>query len=334
MTVANKLRRCPKCILSEKYPGISFDSEGICNFCRSDEKTSDAFLDQTRNEILRLADQYRGKSDYDVIVCYSGGKDSTFVLEYVTQTLKLRPLAFTLDNGFIVDDAFKNIRRVTSQLGVDSLIYKPSMDFMKRMYRSAEQFYSLNELRRASAICSACIGLVNVSSIRLAMEKRVNLIAGGFRSGQLPQKSLIYRPLAPLFAEMRTAKLKKMSEILGQEVWKFFDLPAVDNAINISCFNPLPVLRVTEESIVKSISSVGWQMPAGVDACSTNCAMNSYANMSHVRKHGFHPYEFELAKEVRDGLMDRSEAIERVEGEKQSDVSRAQDIARNLDLGG
>lgn len=332
MTLA-ATRRCSKCILSDKYPGIVFDSSGVCNFCKADEATSDSFLDQTRNEIQQLADQFRGRGVYDVIVCYSGGKDSTYVLEYVTNQLKLRALAFTLDNGFIVDDAFKNIRRVTSQLGVDSVIYKPSMEFMKKLYRSAEQFYTLNELRRASAICSSCISLVNVSSIRLALEKKVSLIAGGFRSGQLPQKSLIYRPLAPLFAQMRTAKLTKMSQVLGQDVWKFFDLPPVSEPVNISCFNPLPVLRLTEESILNSISTIGWQTPAGVDACSTNCAMNSYANISHVRKHGFHPYEFELAKEVRDGLMDRLEAIERVEVERSTDVARAQEIEKNLDRG-
>lgn len=30
------LRRCTRCILPETYPGISFDDEGVCNYCRGD----------------------------------------------------------------------------------------------------------------------------------------------------------------------------------------------------------------------------------------------------------------------------------------------------------
>ena len=34
----SKLKRCSKCILLETYPYISFDKDGVCNFCNNYEK--------------------------------------------------------------------------------------------------------------------------------------------------------------------------------------------------------------------------------------------------------------------------------------------------------
>ena len=29
-------KRCKKCVLSESFPGIEFDDEGVCSFCREE----------------------------------------------------------------------------------------------------------------------------------------------------------------------------------------------------------------------------------------------------------------------------------------------------------
>ena len=31
---------CNKCVLDERFPGISFDDNGVCNFCRSEKSIS------------------------------------------------------------------------------------------------------------------------------------------------------------------------------------------------------------------------------------------------------------------------------------------------------
>ena len=35
---AGEVRRCVRCIMPENYPGVTFDAEGVCNFCRVFEK--------------------------------------------------------------------------------------------------------------------------------------------------------------------------------------------------------------------------------------------------------------------------------------------------------
>ncbi|MCI0495473.1 hypothetical protein L0Z72_10745, partial [candidate division KSB1 bacterium] len=44
--------------------------------------------------------------------------------------------------------------------------------------------------------------------------------------------------------------------------------------------------------------------------------LNSYANIVHKNKFHFHPYAFEMAKLVREGYLERAEAISRLESEE------------------
>jgi len=57
-----------------------------------------------------------------------------------------------------------------------------------------------------------------------------------------------------------------------------------------------------------------WRIPRnGIDAHTTNCLLNSYANVIHKEQYGYHPYAFEMAKLVREGYLDRSEALKKLE---------------------
>ncbi len=53
-----------------------------------------------------------GKSAYDALCCYSGGKDSTYMLKMMVRQMGLKVLAFTLDNGFITDQSKQNIEKL------------------------------------------------------------------------------------------------------------------------------------------------------------------------------------------------------------------------------
>ena len=64
-------------------------------------------------EVETLKAERRG--EHDCVVLFSGGKDSTYML-YQLVALGLKPLTFTLDNGFISDGAKDNIRRAAAHL--------------------------------------------------------------------------------------------------------------------------------------------------------------------------------------------------------------------------
>ena len=58
-------------------------------------------LEKREQDLNDLIKKFKGKYDYDCIVPYSGGKDSTFQLYHVVKVLKLKPLVIRFNHGFL-----------------------------------------------------------------------------------------------------------------------------------------------------------------------------------------------------------------------------------------
>ena len=109
------MKYCKKCIVSETYPGISFNEDGICNLCL-DYKPYHKYFDKGKlAEVLRSGLK-TGK--YDCVVPLSGGKDSTFILYYPVTELGLHPVAVSYDSGFQTQIAKENMQNACKILGV------------------------------------------------------------------------------------------------------------------------------------------------------------------------------------------------------------------------
>jgi hypothetical protein len=320
------MKICKKCTLPETFPNIQFDAHGVCNFCSSFKKER---ADEEKKEYLGkfhdLIKQVKGKADYDCTVSFSGGKDSTYTLYVVKEVFKLKPLALTFDNGFISEQAFKNIRTVTENLGVDSIIFKADYTMLKKIFSVAinDPLYSPKTLERASTICTSCIGLAKFILLKIALEKKIPMMAWGWTPGQAPVRSSIMKINPALFKSTQEALRKPMERIVGDQINRYFlsdeQFKTADFPYNIS---PLAFTDYNEQDILNKIKEFGWKAPGEVDANSTNCLLNSFANRIHIDQYGFHPYAFEIAGMVRCGVMGREEGLEKLtESENQTTVA-------------
>jgi len=112
------MRRCTICILPETFPGIEFDEEGVCNYCKGYRR----MVVKGEKELLRVLSQYRNKGQkYDCVIPISGGRDSSFVLHQMVRKYRTRALALTVDSGTITPEGVRNIERITHVLGVDHI---------------------------------------------------------------------------------------------------------------------------------------------------------------------------------------------------------------------
>jgi len=118
---------CSRCLYDETVPGLTLDSDGICNYCHIHNQLDREYPTGPEGEkrLSRIADKIkkegRGRK-YDVAVGISGGCDSSYLL-YVTRQLGLRPLAVHFDNTWNSEIAINNIHNVTKLLNVDLLTY-------------------------------------------------------------------------------------------------------------------------------------------------------------------------------------------------------------------
>ncbi len=113
------LRRCTKCVLPETMPFISFDSEGVCNYCRTYKSRNKP---RPKEELFALVEPYRRKIGNDCIVPFSGGRDSCYGLHLIVNELKMKPVTYTYDWGMVTDLGRRNISRMCAELGVENII--------------------------------------------------------------------------------------------------------------------------------------------------------------------------------------------------------------------
>src|ERR1700742_4725861 len=91
--VIDMLKRCAKCGLPQTYETIEFDEAGVCNICRGFSFKQEKIDWTARKKMLdAMIEEYRGKHEYDCIIPFSGGKDSTFTLLYLMKEYRIKPL--------------------------------------------------------------------------------------------------------------------------------------------------------------------------------------------------------------------------------------------------
>jgi N-acetyl sugar amidotransferase len=115
---------CSRCIYDETVPAITFDADGVCNYCHMVDQLAESYQtgkpegERRINEIIeKIKIAGRGKK-YDCIVGVSGGTDSSYMIHWAIQN-GLRPLAVHYDNTWNTAIATENIRKVLSALNVD-----------------------------------------------------------------------------------------------------------------------------------------------------------------------------------------------------------------------
>ena len=114
--------QCKKCVMDKSASEITFDENGICNFCRQAEKA----LKEIKNSIPVF--KYGFRRSYDCIIGLSGGIDSSYALTKIIQ-MGLRPLCFSVDNGWNDPIADENIMRLVE--GLEVPFYRFNIDLAK-----------------------------------------------------------------------------------------------------------------------------------------------------------------------------------------------------------
>lgn len=174
------LVHCKKCLLPETYETIEFNQQGVCNICSGHEFRQDKIDWAARKQQLdALVEEHRGKADYDCIVPFSGGKDSTFTLWYLVKNYKLKPLVVQFDHGFMRDRLHENNVRTFKKLGVDVLSFTPNWKIVKRLM--------LEALRRKGDFCWHCHTGIFSYPMHIAVKYRVPLVFWGEPSSEYTQ---------------------------------------------------------------------------------------------------------------------------------------------------
>ncbi|MCP5105237.1 MAG: amino acid adenylation domain-containing protein [bacterium] len=309
--------RCARCLLPGNYPGISFDDEGVCSFCRefdSYKEHADNYF-KTREDFRRLIEKLKGKTKtdgkgkYDCLLLYSGGKDSSYVL-YKLVDMGLKVLTFTFDNGYISKAAFRNIEHTTSQLNVDHLTGK--LDNMKSIFRES--------LKTHHEVCTGCWRALNTIGGKVAYEKGIPTVVTGLSRGQIFDMKLHGLFSVGTFDEDKIEEqllmLRKMYHSREEKLSTLMDTQLTDEVIEETEF--VDFFRyddVSIKGIMEYLEAKNWSVPGDTGFCSTNCIVNDAGIYVHLQEKGYHNYAAPLSWDLRYGLMSREKALKEIDFE-------------------
>ena len=120
-------------------PGLEFDDKGRCPMCQTADNVKDL------KSVVPLLDEIprSKKSRFDIALFYTGGKDSTYMLYYLSKIKGLRVLALTWEIPYMSECARKSIENAKNSLdSVEFITRSVSKNDLKKIYR---KLYSLSE---------------------------------------------------------------------------------------------------------------------------------------------------------------------------------------------
>ncbi|MEE1612176.1 amino acid adenylation domain-containing protein [Microvirga sp. CF3016] len=326
---ATQLRYCERCGLSSDLPGTTYDEAGVCSLCRA----FDTYVDKaqtyfkTPDDLQALIAEMKANRNgpYDCIVLLSGGKDSSFMLCKLV-AMGVKPLTFTLDNGFISEEAKANIRRLVNGLGVDH--HWGSTPYMNEIF--------VDSLKRFANVCNGCFKTIYTLATNFAREKGIGYIVTGLSRGQFFETRLTeevfkrddYDParLDSLVTEARKEYHRRedaVSRYLDVDVFRGDSVFEEVKFIDFYRYWSVPL----EDMLEFLKTQAGWSRPADTGR-STNCLINDVGIYIHKKQRGYHNYALPYSWDVRLGQKTRDEAIDELNDEL--DVTRIKEIMAKI----
>ena len=320
----NTMKRCSRCGLPETYETIEFDSFGVCNICRQQEfKKGKIDWEKRKLQLDELVSEYRGKYDYDCIIPFSGGKDSTFTLYYLMKQYKLKPLVVQFNHGFMRPNLLANNERTFKKLGVDVISFTPNWKVVKRLMREA--------LIRKGDFCWHCHTGIFSYPMHIAIKFNVPLVLWGEPSSEYTAYYDYRDDEVETVDETRFNRFVNLgitAEDMKGMIEKDFDLDPRD--LMPYSYPPLRDLkRLRYQSVCLGsyipwdakrqsqviMEELGWQgdqvegMPPGLYSYEKiECHMQGVRDYLKFLKRGYSRVTQMTALDIRNGLMTKAEA--------------------------
>ncbi|MBN2438013.1 MAG: hypothetical protein JXL20_05360 [Deltaproteobacteria bacterium] len=334
--------RCNRCILPATYPDLRLNGEGVCHLCLMPPETRPA-PEELKKRLDEIIAVHRGKGKYEALVGLSGGKDSSYVAYYLRREYGLKMLGINFDNGYSSDYAVRNLTALVDAYGIDLVVLRPAQTFLKKLFA--------HFLRTHGEFCSVCnnMGYLLMASYSLSQQRALGytpLGVGGwskkyeFQPGiSVTSMQYFFKNLTPeLFAELiaqpfieekavraymnvrdpRQVKINSNEHTaLGDSVISLIQLP---DYVPWDLFRMPGILR----------AEFGWEQPSGRHDSHFDCTLFPIKEYLKFKKYGLTQETIKNSILIREGLLTREKALERIKMEQTTEPESLHPFLREL----
>jgi hypothetical protein len=300
---------CKKCILPDGFLGIQLNSEGLCDFCadpnHKNNNYSRTIIDHQKkaaaisdwDKVVALMQRGHNTQRYDCIVGYSGGKDSTALLDYLVNELGVNPLAITINTGFMTAIAKQNIKDTLQKIRVEHRLIEEAVSTFTKLYKYLFLTHNSNEIFLTRTVCDYCSDLLHSIIVQQALHYDVPYILFGYSPDQtfryfyeIPPEEIIHQ-WRPALIDQKPFTEEDRKWYLSRDEVSNKKLPRV--------LFPYHVIPYKEDEIISLVESKHYIQKGHADPLLTNCNVVHAATFYDYNRYGGILYAYQYAELVR-----------------------------------
>lgn len=315
---------CTECVLPATFPGIIFDGEGVCNYCREYAASGlgneqETFSDQEEVEAALQKYKNLGRK-YDLLVPLSGGVDSCFTLIYIVEKFGLKPMVYHSDHGWDDPVATANVEKLCKELDIDLLIWKNDLRFMRKLFKI------FNESTDPDVSpCYPCGNMLYLNGLEIADSFDIPLVINGYSKGQAAMMhdkkkaqnwygkmiNVILQAGEEEFLKEFSKKWQLLNKQVIYQTRQDLEKPVDPEKILFIPFFVFKFYKTDKEELQRICRErFDWQpIKASYPARTTNCDMIWLNSVRDMQIRRYTHYHDEYSTLIRAGEMTREQAL-------------------------
>jgi hypothetical protein len=276
--------------------------------------------------------KYRSSSgEPDCIIGFSGGRDSSYGLEYIKNTLGLNPITFIYDWGMVTDLARRNQARVCGKLGIEQIVVSADIKTKRENIRkNLKAWLKKPDLGMVPILMAGDKNFYNYFH-KIRKQNGINLFifCGGYE-GEEGTGLFKYGFCGIDLSKGVLNRLTGISAMNKLRIMKYYLNQYLSNRgyINRSVFDTLVAYHATylvpddylylfhyldwdEEKILSTISEkFDWERETGTIATwRTDDGTSAFYNYIYLTMAGFTEHDTFRSHQIREGKLSREEAL-------------------------
>lgn len=302
---------CKNCILVDGFLGVRINDNGLCDFCSDSshknpnwskihidvKKRQEACEDWKR--VVESMQKSQNNENYDCVIGYSGGKDSTALVDTFINEYNLKPFLVTVDTGFMTEIAKQNVRATLAKLDLfeDHILIKSAIPTFTKLYKYCFFHHESNEKSLTVDICHRCTDLIHTIIIKEAMKRQIQYVIIGFSPDQIAR---YFYETSILDIIVDGSVPSHLQSIYTEQDFKWYLTP-LDVSSNLipRILYPYHVIEYDEEEILQRIESKGLIEIGKGDPVLTNCHVVKAALLYDMFRYGGVTYALQYAELIR-----------------------------------
>jgi hypothetical protein len=302
---------CKKCILVDGFLGVNIRDNGLCDFCsdpsHKNPNWSKIHIDlNTRQEayedwkiVVASMQQSHDGNKYDCVIGYSGGKDSTALVDTFINEYCLKPLLVTVDTGFMTDTSKQNISDTLAKMDLsdDHILIENAIPTFTKLYSYFFFNHQSNKKSLTVDICHKCTDLIHTIVVKEAIKREIQFVIIGFSPDQIAR--YFYETSIVDILVDGTVPSPLQSIYTEQDYIWYLTTPISSKKSLPRVIYPYHVIEYDEKEIIQRIETKGLIEIGKGNPVLTNCHIVKAALLYDLYRYGGVTYALQYAELVR-----------------------------------